>query len=139
MRVLFTHRNVLVKVSFDRVFVFSTQERKKVSDMGKRQEYISDETAQKMATRAWVDSYFPPQEHGIDADEEQDLVERAGSSMVVLTGIYTVEAPGKCTIMCYFPVAACASCIHDGAKPVKAHEPEVQMDLTDVRALLQKY
>jgi hypothetical protein len=61
--------------------------------------------------------------------------------MVVLTGIYTVDWPGKCSIMCYFPAAACGACPHNGAEPKKIHEPEpeMQLDLTDVEELLQKF
>ena len=107
--------------------------------MGKRQEYISDEMAQKLAIQAWLNTYFPPVEHGIDADERPDPVELAGSSMVVLTGIYTVEWPGKCTFACYLPTVACGMCPHDGMKFKEIREPEEQLDLAGVQVFLLKF
>lgn len=100
----------------------------------------SDEAVQMQAVRAWMGTFFP-KAHGIDADERPDFVELAGSSMVVLTGIYTVDWPGKCTIACYFPTVVCGTCPHNGAEPKKIREPEpeVQLELTDVEILLQKF
>lgn len=110
--------------------------------MTKRISYrISDARAQLLAVRAWMGTFFPKAQ-GIDADEAQDLVERAGSSCIVLTGIYTVDWPKKCTIACYFPTVACGTCPHDGAKPKKISEPdepEEQLDLTGVQVFLQRF
>lgn len=94
--------------------------------------FRSDESDQRRAVKAWVGTFFRDAQ-GSDADEAPDQVELAGSSMVVLTGIYTVEWPNKCPgVMCYRRADDCTACIHGGAKPGK-------MDMTDVEKLLEKF
>ena len=74
-----------------------------------------------------------------DADEAPDQVELAGSSMVVLTGVYTDQWPAKCPgVMCYRRADDCNVCVHGGAKLARTHSDE-KMDMTDVEELLKKF
>lgn len=127
---------------------FQTQERKKVSDMGQKQQglRISDAVAQLLAIRAYLVKPFPPA-NGPDADEETDQVELAGSSRVaILVGIHISSWPAQCPgMMCWLPSSACDICIHDGAKPkkMKVRSAEylkaVQKDMEEIHDLLVRY
>lgn len=100
--------------------------------------FRSDESDQRRAVRAWVGTFFRDAQ-GSDADEPPDQVELAGSSMVVLTGVYTAQWPAKCPgVMCYRRADDCNVCIHGGAK-LKRTLSDEKMDMTDVEELLKKF